>query len=259
MVNLLGNSMLIRLQKHIADLGLASRRQAEKLIADGKVKVNGTVVTELGTKIDPNNDTINVNVPKELQVPVSKLPFLRKPEKTLSREGSFYLMLNKPVDISTNPKEKNNAGTLLTKERNIGRSFLPPNVSVLPLDQLPKDIEGLVLFTDDKQLIKQAAELTSRYVITINAPLSRAARDVLKKGIMLGGTFVEGVNVTKEFNKGRQTLITIEIVGVHEHVRELFETIGYPVSSIRRMQLGRCSLGTLSPGRWRRIRKERIV
>ena len=145
---------LIRLQKHLADLGYASRRKAEALIAAGKVKVNGEIVTALGTKVDPKSDVVEVighhAGGKEVGPRVAH-------QKTA--RGFVYIALHKPVGIITSASSEQGQSVmdLLQKENCIGRNKdvawrTVSDARVYPVGRLDKDSEGLVLLTNDGDL-----------------------------------------------------------------------------------------------------------
>lgn len=240
----------VRLQKHIADLGICSRRKAEELIQAGKVKVNGEVVSEMGIKINPEHD--KVTVAGELG--------------TTKKETLVYIALNKPVDfISSASNEQGKSVLDLLSESNcIGRDKKDVEERVYPVGRLDKDSEGLVLLTNDGALTNQLThpryEHEKEYEVIIDKPLTRDTRAVLQKGMKLGDEFVKGIKIVKEFNKGRQTVVTVILTeGKNRQLKKMFGRLGYHVQTLRRIRIGNLKLGTLPVGRWKFVRKSKIV
>lgn len=245
--------MLIRLQKHIADLGICSRRKAEELISDGKVKVNGKLITKLGTKIDTKKDKIDVA--NHSQGP-----------NIMNQGSNIYIALNKPIDYitSTSSDQGKSVIDLLTKNNNIGRQKKSINSRVYPVGRLDKDSEGLVLLTNDGELANALThpryEHEKEYEVTIDKPLSRDAKKVLTSGMKVDGENFQGIKIKKEFNKGRQTIVTIILKeGKNRQLRKMFGRLGYNLSSLRRIRINKLKLGTLPHGKWKFVKKDNII
>jgi len=243
--------MLIRLQKHIADQGICSRRKAEVFISEGKVKVNGEVVTKLGTKIDPAADKVEI-----------------KNSKFEIRNSKFvYIALHKPVDYitSTTSAQGRSVMELLTKGHGTGKARRDITERVYPVGRLDKESEGLVLLTNDGELANQLThpsfEHKKIYEVTTDTSLSKDAKNVLEIGMDIGdGEHVQGIKIIKETKKGRQHVITVELrEGKNRQIRKMFGRLGYRVQALRRTQLGNLKLGTLPPGKWRFVQKSRII
>ena len=241
---------MIRLQKHIADLGYCSRRKAEALITDGRVLVNGKRVTELGTKVDPETDKVKV-VGLEAG----------------SAKEFVYVILNKPVDYITSASSKQGASVmdLLTDDRQIGRHKTSLKTRVYPVGRLDKDSEGLILLTNDGELTNKLThpryEHEKEYEVLIDKPLTKDARVVLEKGMNIGGgERVKGIKIKKHQIRGRHTSVIVVLKeGKNRQIRKMFGRLGYKISRLRRIRLGNMNLGTLPPGRWKYITKKHIV
>lgn len=221
-----------RLQKILARAGIASRRQAEKLIRQGRVRVDGKVVTEMGTKVDPEEQSIECN---------GKPVF--RPEKKI------YILLHKPV------------GFLSTVHDPQGRPIvtdLLENVKerVYPVGRLDLDTEGALLLTNDGELAQNilhpSNEVKKTYVAKVkNRPGKKKLR-ALAGGIVLEGrkTWPASIEVLQA---GPQTA-SIKII-IHEgrkrQVRKMFEAVGHPVLQLKRLAYGRLELGGLAPGKYR--------
>jgi len=244
--------MLVRLQKHIADLGITSRRKAEVLIADGKVTVNGKIVNVLGTKIDPALDTVAVTE-HELAQPKNNDP--------------VYIALHKPPGYitSTTSEQGQSVMDLLTPENNIksGKRALG-SARVYPVGRLDKESEGLVLMTNDGELTNLLThpkhEHEKEYEVTITQALSRDAEKVLKKGMVLGEERVGGIKLRDSFRKGKQHVVTVVLKeGKNRQIRRMFGRLGYEIISLKRTRIGRLGLGVLPVGRWKFVKKDNIA
>ncbi|MFA5211494.1 MAG: pseudouridine synthase [Patescibacteria group bacterium] len=250
----------IRLQKYIASQGICSRRQAEELIGSGQVKVNRQVTTELGTKVDPSLDRVDVFFNKEWK----KLKNENEEEK---KNSLVYIALNKPIDyICSNSGEQGKTVLdLLTKENNLQKKDL--KTRVFPVGRLDKDSEGLVLLTNDGNLTNILThprfEHEKEYEVMIDKALDKKAKKVLEIGMFLDAEkteFVQGIKILREFNKGRRTLLNVILKeGKNRQIRKMFGNLGYHVQSLKRVRIKKLRLNTLPVGKWKFIKKENII
>jgi pseudouridine synthase len=250
---------LVRLQKHIADLGICSRRKAEELIVAGKVKVNEIVVAKLGTKVDPEYDEIIVNGEKIKRLKDSKI------------KNFVYLALNKPVDYITSTTDEQGASVLdLIIPQNHFKPIddaskkLIQSVRLYPVGRLDKDSEGLILLTNDGELTNRLThpryEHEKEYEVIIDSILSKDAKNILQKGMTIEGESLQGIQIIKEFNKGRVTIITVILKeGKNRQIRKMFGRLGYHMVSLKRTRIGKLNLGVLPIGRWKFVKKEHII
>ena len=245
----------IRLQKHIADMGITSRRKAEDLIRAGKILVNGKIVTELGTKINPDIDNVSL---KNKKKEINKNP--------IEQHGFIYIALNKPVGYICSNTSSQGASILelIIKENNIGRNKQANTIRVYPVGRLDKDSEGLVLLTNDGELTNILThpryEHTKEYDVTVDKPLTKDARHILESGMILNDKKLKGITIKKEFNKGKRTIITLILEeGKNRQLRKMFGRIGYTITTLRRTRIGRLRLSTLPVGTWKYVKKEHIV
>jgi len=228
-----------RLQKVLAQAGVASRRKSEKLIAAGKVKVNGKVVTKLGTKVDPAKDKIEVNG-KLLE----------------GNRKKVYIMINKPrgyVTTVSDPQRRKKVIDILKgiKER------------VYPVGRLDKDTEGLLLLTNDGELAYRLThpryKVYKTYQVRVegNPPDDKLLK--MAKGLILedGPTapaFVRRIGV-----KGENALIELTIrEGRKRQVRRMCRHIGHPVLELKRISFGPLRLGSLRPGEYRNLSPKEV-
>jgi len=222
-----------RLQKLIAQAGIASRRKSEQLILEGKVEVNGVVVKELGAKADPAADTITVN------------------GRPLRSEKKVYVLLNKPKGVITSAKDP--------EGRKVVGDFLKGiRERVYPVGRLDYDTEGLLLLTNDGELAHLLTHpkhhVAKTYHATVRGVPHGDQLDKLKKGIMLedGMTAPAEVEYHDIAPDQKQATISITIYeGRNRQVRRMFEAINHPVEKLRRIQFGPLSLHGVPRGKYR--------
>ncbi len=241
--------MLIRLQKHIADLGYASRRKAEVLISEGKVLVNGKRITEAGTKVDPEKDKVKI---------VGYAP--------TKSSDLVYIALNKPIDYvsSTTSSQGVSVMELLTQKNQIGRYKTPLKARVYPVGRLDKDSSGLMLLTNDGEMANKLThpryEHEKEYELIINQPLSNDAKKVLSRGMKLGNETVKGIKIKKQNIVGRRTVLTVILTeGKNRQIRKMFGRLGYDLVSLKRTRISKLKIGTMPVGKWRYVKKENII
>lgn len=223
---------LERLQKYLARSGVASRRAAEELIRRGFVKVNGIVVTEMGTQIDPEQDLITVN---------GKIV---KPE-----EKKVYLLFNKPLRVVTTLDDPQGRAKVT--------DFLPEiKERVFPVGRLDYLTEGLLLLTNDGDLAYRLThpryQIPKTYLASVQGSVSYQLVRVLEKGVELedGKTHPAQVRIIKR--TPQETLMEITIrEGRNRQVRRMCEKIGHPVLSLKRISIGNLELGNLPTGEYR--------
>jgi len=226
--------MLERLQKVISHAGIASRREAERLITEGRVAVNGFVVTQLGMKVDPTHDKVKVDgrLVKSF------------PEKVC-------IVLNKPVGyVSTlkDPQERPMVTDLLDRI----------TTRVFPVGRLDYDAEGLLLLTNDGELAYRLQhpryKISRTYEVKIKDIPSADELSSLRKGVMLedGITLPAKVTLLKKAMKNCWLKITI-YEGRNRQVKRMCAAIGHPVIKLKRVRFGPLSLGSLLRGQYRHL------
>lgn len=230
---------MVRLQKHIADLGITSRRKAEDLIRFGKVQVNGRIVVDLATQIDPEHDTVDVDLPKAAV------------EEQTTQERYAYIALNKPVDY-----DAGSIHALLTEEQRTGKMKLGVPADLRPATHLDAQAEGLLLLSNDPELLINKIE----YQVTIDTPLSKGAVAILQKGMLVGTTFFDGLDISYISNRGKRSVISIFLHSrPHTDITAMFQELGYRIIAIRCIRIGKLSIGTLTIGKWKFVRKKEIA
>jgi len=226
-----------RLQKIIAAAGIASRRKSEALITSGRVVVNGQVVTELGTKADPEHDHIRVDG-KLLQGP----------------ERYSYVVLNKPKGYVTTVSDEKKRPTVMDLVQKVkGR--------VYPVGRLDWASEGLLLMTNDgtlaNALMKAASNVAKTYVVKVAGQPDEAKLDKLRRGVSIaekGGRRVRTAPAKiRLIREGDNPWLEVTIIeGRNRQVRKMFEEVGHHVEKIRRVQYGPLALD-VPPGDWRNL------
>jgi len=224
--------MLERLQKVLAKAGVASRRRAEELIRQGKVRVDGKVVTEMGTKVDPETQNIEC-----------------EGVALVSREEKVYILLHKPTGYLSTVDDPQGRPIVTDLLKNIKER-------VYPVGRLDLNTEGALLLTNDGELSQKilhpSHEVNKTYVAKVKGVPGRKKLDALSKGIELEGrkTWPASIKVLK--TEAQSTVIQIIIhEGRKRQVRKMFEAIGHPVLALKRTAYGQLELGGLGPGKYR--------
>jgi pseudouridine synthase len=224
-----------RLQKYISQAGIASRRHAEELILAGKVKVNGKIVKELGTKVDPAHDRVEVDNKK---IHVQKL---------------VYLIMNKPKRSVTTRHDP--------RARKTVYDFLPVELRdvVWPVGRLDFLTEGLLIFTNDGELTQQlthpSREHEREYEAVLDHELSSGRIEKLETGMIIDGKKTAPAKVR---TNGTTVFITIH-EGMNRQVRKMFSAFGYTVRNLRRIRIGKLHLNDLQSGQYKLVDKKEII
>lgn len=224
-----------RLQKFISGAGVASRRHAEELILAGRVKVNGKVVKELGTKVDSEKDTVIVD------------------GKKIGKQKFVYLALNKPKRYMTtrfDPERRKTIYQLLPSElKNV----------VWPVGRLDFNTEGLLILTNDGDLTQLLAhpskEHEKEYVAELDKPITDGRLEKLQKGIMLEGK----LTAPAKASANGSTVNVIIHEGRNRQIRKMFDILGYTVRNLRRIRIGKLKLKDIKLGEYKIIDKKEIV
>lgn len=231
--------MLVRLQKYLADAGIASRRKSEELILAGKVEVNGNVVTELGTKVDTDKDIVFFNG-KEIKI----------------SDKMVYIMLNKPEGFVTTVKDQFDRPTVMDLVKDIEER-------IFPVGRLDYDTSGLLLLTNDGDLTYKLTHpkhnLEKIYEAKLFGAPDENSINQFRWGVMLDGKRTAPAKLEIIDNLGKYCNVRITITeGRNRQVRRMCEAIKHPVASLKRVGTGRLSLGDLTSGKYRYLTENEI-
>ena len=224
-----------RLQKTIARAGLASRRQAEKLILGGLVKVNGKTITSLGSRADPLCDSIKVA------------------GKRIRPQPLEYYAVNKPRLVLSSVSDSGG--------RPLVTQLVSSNRRLYPAGRLDFESEGLVILTNDGDLTRQltaAGGWPKLYQVKVQGRPSRGALRRLEKGVEIGGEQWAPVRIRPR-NVARNSWFEVELrQGKNRQIRRMFQAIGHRVMRLRRVAIGPVKLGDLRPGQSRRLTPQEL-
>jgi len=230
----------MRLQKFLSRAGVASRRASERLIVAGRVRVNGLLVTELGSRVDPDDDRVEVD------------------QRLVRLEPPCWIMLNKPEGVVTSRKDEAARTTVY--------DLLDPVHRSLPyVGRLDRDTEGLLLFTNEgdvqHNLLHPSMGIPRKYLADVTGVLHARSIAALEKGVTLddGPARAEQVHVSKVRKDRRHSSVSMVIrEGRNREVRRLLASVGHEVLRLRRVGFGPLSLEDLGPGRWRTLRTREV-
>ena len=225
-----------RLQKVIAEAGITSRRKAEELIVSGKVKVNGKVITELGTKVNPS-DQIEVN------------------NKLITKEEKEYYLLNKPRGVITSTNDD--------KNRKVVTELINTTSRIYPVGRLDYDTTGALLLTNDGEfaniMMHPSTNLEKVYLAKLEGVIKGEQINKLKNGITLDGKTVKASRVKLKKLDNDKSLVEITIhEGLNHQVKRMFEAVGFNVSKLTRKSIGFFDVKDLKSGEYRKLTPKEI-
>ena len=231
-----------RLQKYLASCGIASRRKAEEYIVSGLIKVNGEIVTEPGTKIDPLVDKIEFR----------NSDFVIKPEKKI------YLMLNKPTGYVTTVNDEKGRSTVMDLLKDIPQR-------VVPVGRLDMYTSGLLLFSNDGEFINKVThpshEITKTYVVKLRGIPTENDLQKLRNGVKIDGYVTSPANVEMLLKDNTNNLSRLKIEiheGRNRQVRKMIESIGFSTITLSREAIGNLKIDGLEKGKWRYLSADEI-
>jgi pseudouridine synthase len=231
--------METRLQKYLAECGVASRRKSEEYILEGRVKVNGKVITELGTKVK-KGDRVEFD---------GKL--VNKEERLV------YIMLHKPEGCVTTVTDQ--------FERHTVMDYIDIEERIFPVGRLDYDTSGLLLLTNDGELTYKLTHpkhnITKTYIATVENKPSKEEMQRFSKGLIIDGykTSPAKIFVAKHHENGLVSLKIQIKEGRNRQVRKMCEEIGCPVRYLKRIATGRLVLGTLKKGDYRELTTDEVA
>ncbi len=227
-----------RLQKVIAQAGIASRRKAEELIKDGKVKVNGEVITELGTKVK-ESDRVEVN------------------NKPIEKENKEYYLLNKPRGVITTTSDEHGRKTVT--------ELINTEARIYPVGRLDYDTTGAIILTNDGEfaniLMHPSNKIDKVYLAKLEGIIKGEQINTLKNGVMLDDILVKASRVKlKKVNKESNTSM-VEITiheGKNHQVKRMFESVGFHVEKLTRERIDIFTINNLKSGEYRKLTPKEV-
>jgi 23S rRNA pseudouridine2605 synthase len=227
---------MIRLNKWIAQSGICSRREADRLIEAGQVTVNGRRVMTLGESIDPVKDVVAVN------------------GKPLSQPKRYYLLFHKPTGIITTRSDEKGRKTIY--------DLLPQEYhDADPAGRLDRDSSGALILSNNGDFIHKVTHpsfhLPKRYRVTLNRPIHEDVLKRLLKGVMLQPENKKAIMTAIEVEAPTVLLVTL-VTGYNRQIRRSLEIVGYQVETLKRVAVGNVSLGQLKPGRFRHLTPQEL-
>ncbi len=234
-----------RLQKILAHAGVASRRKAEELILEGRVRVNGKIVSQLGTKVDPERDKIQVD------------------GETIRVEEKAYIILHKPKGYLSDLDEE--------RGKPLALDLVPSRERLYAAGRLDANSEGLVLLTNDGELAHRIThprfEHEKEYLVLVEGEPSSTVLEKLRKGVWYAGEILRADRIERAerrqrfgiANRGQSWVKVILHEGKKRQVRHLFATVGHPVLRLIRVRIGPIQLGSLPAGEWRKLNESQIL
>lgn len=224
----------MRLQKFLAQAGVASRRKAEKLIEQGYVKVNGQKTTKLGTIIDPEKDIVEY-----------------RDQKIIPETKKIYIALNKPAGIissASSDQGKSVIDLVKVKQR------------VYPVGRLDKDSTGLMILTNDGEFANQVIHprfgSEKEYFVILDQDLKPEDIKKLTKGMKLGNKKISGIQVVSAKNKSARLILN---EGVNRQIRRMLGKLGYTVRKLKRIRIGKLEIKNLAEGQTKNIKPQDVL
>lgn len=235
-----GGAELVRLQKVLARAGVASRRQAEDMIVAGRVTVNGTVVKQLGTRVDPDADTVHVDG-----------------VKISLTEQQSYLALNKLAGYVSTASDPEGRPTVM--------DLVPDIPGLFPIGRLDTSSEGLILLTTDGEWGQRVSHprygCTKEYVVEVRGRVRPSTLATLRRPMQLDDDeWTTGAEVDVQSAAAERTLLRVVLhEGRNRQIRRMMEIAGHPVVQLVRVRVGAVHLGNLRPGEWRHLTHDEIA
>lgn len=230
----------IRLQKYLANCGVASRRKCEELILQGKISVNGKIVTELGTKIDVNVDKV-IYCGKSVE----------------QNEKMVYILLNKPIGYVTTSRDQFNRDTVM--------DLVKVSQRVVPVGRLDMYTSGAIILTNDGDFVYKVThpkhEITKTYVATVKGIITNDEVEQLKKGVKIEDYTTRPAKVKILKTDVEKDFSRIEITiheGKNRQVRKMCEVIGRRVLALHRRKIGSLTVKDIELGKWRYLTKKEV-
>jgi len=230
--------MLVRLQKFLADAGVASRRASEKIIAEGRVTVNGAIVSELGARVDPATARVAVD------------------GRLLRARRKLYVALHKPAGFLCTRRDPEDRQTVF--------ALLPAEwTGLYPVGRLDRASEGLLFLTNDGdfclRLTHPRYAIRKVYLVTVNGRADPALAAKMVAGVKDEGEWLKAVRARLLSANNSHSQLEIELAeGKNREIRRLLAALGLSVARLQRVRIGPIKLGELPPGKWRTLTETEI-
>jgi len=229
---------MLRLQKFLADAGIASRRASEQIISEGRVSVNGKTVSTLGTKIDPLHDRVLVD------------------GRPIKAKRKLYIALNKPpryICTKSGEDDRRKIGDLLPKEWD----------NLFSVGRLDYESEGLIFLTNDGdfslKLTHPRYGLPKTYIATVEGKVDPAILQKFLQGVRDEGELLRAQKARILLATKAQSVVELELTeGKNREIRRMFESQNFPVKRLQRIRIGKIKLGELPLGKWRALTEPEI-
>lgn len=232
----------IRLQKYMADRGVASRRKCEEYIVQGRVQVNGKIITQLGIKINPQNDIVLLD---------------NEPIRS-SKMDLVYILLNKPIGYVTTVKDQFKRETVLDLVKDV-------KTRLVPVGRLDMYTSGALILTNDGDFIYQVThpkhEIEKTYVATVKGEITQIEVKQLQQGVKIEDYTTKPAKVKILKIDKEKDISRIEITiheGKNRQVRKMCEAIGKRVMALHRSKIGSLNVKDLKIGKWRYLKQEEV-
>lgn len=229
----------MRLQKYMAQCGVASRRKSEKMIEEGLVKLNNKIVKEQGIDIDPTIDVVMVD------------------EKIIElEEKKIYIILNKPLGYVTTMDDE--------KDRNIVTDLIEGvSERIYPIGRLDMDTSGLLLLTNDGMITNKIThprnEVVKKYIAIVEGTPNKGELMKFRNGVIIDGKKTSPAKMKIVKNYETESILEIEInEGRNRQIRKMCEAINHPIKKLKRVSIGEIQLGGLQVCEWRYLDEEEM-
>ena len=231
----------IRLQKFLAEAGIASRRKSEKIILAGKIQVNGKIIKELGTKINPNKDIVEYDN-KKIHIDKEKI----------------YILLNKPIGYVTTVKDQFNRDSVM--------DLVKVKQRIVPVGRLDMYTSGALILTNDGDFVYKVThpkhEIEKTYTVTIKGIVTNTEVEQLKKGVKIDDEYITKpakVKILKTDDEKNQSRLEITIhEGKNRQIRRMCEAIGHGVLALHRSKIAGIDVKDMPLGKWRYLSMEEV-
>lgn len=226
----------MRLNKYIAESGIASRRKAEELIEQGRVSINGKVITKLATIVDPENDTVAVDGEK------------------LKQQKKLYFLLNKPKGVITTTKDE--------KGRKSVTDLIQTKEKIFPVGRLDYNTTGVLLITNDgdftNKVLHPKNKIERTYKAKLDSDLSDEHIQILSKGIQLDDRKSRFTKIEFDKISSRKVVLVTTVEGRNHFVKRMFLTLGYTVKELERISFGNFTCNGIPKGNYVQLAQKDI-